>query len=84
MEILLHCDFLIEALSSKEKSVVLDFCKTEKCKGWVSSTTLPVLLRALNNDHKVKVSDLLRSLSVITPTASELEKALQDDNFEET
>ena len=84
MEILLHCDFLIEALSSKEKSVVLDFCETEKCKGWVSSTTLPVLLRALKNDHKVKVSDLLRSLSVITPTASELEKALQDDNFEET
>ena len=83
MEILLHCDFLIEALSSEEKSVVLDFCKTEKCKGWVSSTTLPVLLRALKNADKVKVSDLLRILSVITPTAIELEEALQDENFEE-
>ena len=83
MEILLHCDFLIEALSSKEKSMVLDFCKTGKCKGWVSSTTLPVLLRTLKNEDKAKVSDLLSSLSVITPTAIELEKVLQYENFEE-
>ena len=83
MEILLHYDFLIEALSSKEKSVVIDFCKTGKCKGWVSSTTLPVLLRVLKKEDKVRLFDLLNRLSVITPTAIEIEQVFQDESFEE-
>lgn len=83
MEILLHYDFLIEALSSTDKSAVLGLCREGRCKGWVSSTTLPVLIRGLKIEDRKKVQPLLESLSMVSPTAIELEEALRDESFEE-
>jgi len=83
MEILLHHDFLIQALSSAKDSPVLDLCRSGRCKGWVASTTLPTLLRGLKSQERKKAKDLLSSLSVVSPTAGDLKDALKDENFEE-
>ena len=40
MEILLHQDYLVQALSSREDSGVMHLCNTGRCKGWVASTTI--------------------------------------------
>jgi dTDP-4-amino-4,6-dideoxygalactose transaminase len=83
MEILLHHDYLIQALSSTEASPVLELCRAGRCKGWVASTTVATLWRDLKKDEKKYIKPLLQSLSVVTPTARDLEKALQGENFEE-
>lgn len=83
MEILLHHDYLIQALSSTEESSVLKLCKAGRCKGWVASTTLQALWQGLNKDERNKIKPLLNHLSVVTPTAKELEDALQGNDFEE-
>jgi len=81
MEILLHHDYLIQALSGD--SSVMDLCNAKRCKGWVASTTISSLMRELSQEERKKVKTLLGSLSVVTPTAGDLVDALKDENFEE-
>jgi dTDP-4-amino-4,6-dideoxygalactose transaminase len=83
MEILLHHDYLTKALSSKEESSVLKLCQTGRCKGWIASTTIQTLWQALGKDERNKIKPLLAHLSVVTPTARDLEDALQGDDFQE-
>ena len=83
MEILLHHDYLKKALSSKEESTILKLCQTGRCKGWIASTTIQNLWQGLGKDKRNKIKPLLAHLSVVTPTARDLEDALQDDDFEE-
>ena len=84
MEILLHHDYLIQALSSSsEEPSVLELCQTGRCKGWVASTTIQALWQGLKKDERNKIKPLLEHLSVVTPTARDLEDALQGDDFEE-
>ena len=83
MEILLHHDYLIQVLSSKDESSVLELCQTGRCKGWVASTTIQALWQGLKKDERHKIKPLLAHLSVVTPTARELEDSLQGDDFEE-
>ena len=83
MEILLHHDYLTKALFSEEESSVLKLCQTGRCKGWIASTTIQTLWQGLGKDERDKIKPLLAHLSVVTPTACDLENALQDDDFEE-
>ncbi len=82
MEILLHHDYLIQYLSSTGSSVVKDLCQSGRCKGWVASTTISSLMRELKENEMNQFKALLNSLSVISPTAGDLEEALQGENFE--
>ena len=83
MEILLHHDYLIKALSSSEEPSVLELCQAGRCKGWVASTTIQALWQGLKKDERNKIKPLLEHLSVVTPTARDLKDALQGDDFEE-
>jgi dTDP-4-amino-4,6-dideoxygalactose transaminase len=74
---------LTKALSSTEESSVLKFCQAGRCKGWIASTTIQSLWQGLGKDERNKIKPLLEHLSVVTPTARDLEDALQGDDFEE-
>ena len=81
MEILLHHDYLAQALSREPNAI--DLCITKNCKSWVASTTVSSVMQKLSQEHRKKVKSLLASLSVVTPTAGDLTEALKDDRFEE-
>ena len=83
MEILLHHDYLIQTLLSTEGASVLELCKAGRCKGWLASTTIQALWQGLKKEERNKIKPLLAHLSVVTPTARDLEDALQGDDFEE-
>ena len=83
MEILLHQDYLVQALSSRENSGVMHLCNTRRCKGWVASTTISSLMQELTKEDRKKVKTLLDQLSVVTPTPGDLVEALKDECFEE-
>ena len=83
MEILLHHDYLIQALSSTEGASVLELCKAGRCKGWLASTTIQALWQGLKKEERNKIKPLLTHLSVVTPTPRDLEDALQGNDFEE-
>ena len=83
MEILLHQDYLAQALSSREDSGVMHLCNTRRCKGWVASTTISSLMQQLTKEDRKKVKILLDQLSVVTPTPGDLVEALKDECFEE-
>ena len=81
MEILLHNDYLAEALSREPDAI--DLCITKNCKSWVASTTISSLMQKSSQEHRNKVSDLLGDLSVVTPNVGDLAEALRDECFEE-
>jgi len=83
MEILLHQDYLAQALSSREDSGVMHLCNIRRCKGWVASTTISSLMQQLTKENRKKVKTLLDQLSVVTPTPGDLVEALKDECFEE-
>ena len=57
MEILLHQDYLVQALSSREDSGVMHLCNTRRCKGWVASTTISSLMQELTKEDREKVKN---------------------------
>ena len=81
MEILLHNDYLAEALSREPDAI--DLCITKNCKSWVASTTISSLMPKSSQEQRNKVSDLLGVLSVVTPNVGDLAEALRDECFEE-
>ena len=81
MEILLHNDYLAEALSREPDAI--DLCITKNCKSWVASTTISSLMQKSSQEQRNKVSDLLGDLSVVTPNVGDLAEALRDECFEE-
>ena len=82
MEILLHNDYLAEALSREPDAI--DLCITKNCKSWVASTTISSLMQKSSQKQRNKVSDLLGVLSVVTPNVGDLAEALRDECFEES
>ena len=76
MEILLHQDYLAQALSSRDQSGIIHLCNTRRCKGWVASTTISSLMQQLTKEDRKKVKTLLEGLSVVTPTPGDLVEAL--------
>jgi len=76
MQILLDADCLIQALKNRADSAVLNLCRQQRCQGWVASTSIPSLLQEAEEQD---VQSLLRDLSVLTPTAHDIDLALGSD-----
>lgn len=74
MQILLNADCLSHALKNKENSTVLNLCRKKRCHGWVASTSIPVIIQDAGEQD---VHDLLKDLSVLTPTAHDINQALE-------
>lgn len=79
----MHHDYLFQFLSSNKNSEIMGLCNSNRCKGWVASTTISSLMQELNEADRKKVKSLLGCLSVVTPTAAELVDALKEECFEE-
>jgi dTDP-4-amino-4,6-dideoxygalactose transaminase len=79
MQILLDSDCLIQALKNTTDSVVLELCRQKRCQGWVTSTSIPVVLKETEASEK-DFQSVLKYLSVLTPTANEINLALGSDN----
>ena len=73
MQILLDIDCLIQAVKNKADSTVLNLCRQKRCKGWVVSTSIPVILAEAEEQD---VQSLLQDLAVLTPTAHDINQAL--------
>ncbi len=73
MQILLDIDCLIQALKNRADSTVLNLCRQKRCKGWVASTSIPVILAEAGEQD---VQSLLQGLAVLTPTAHDINQAL--------
>ena len=73
MQILFDADCLIQALKNREDSTVLNLCRQKRCKGWVASTSIPVLLAEAGEKE---VHSLLQDLAILTPTAHDISQAL--------
>ena len=69
MEILLHNDYLAEALSREPDAI--DLCITKNCKSWVASTTISSLMQKSSQEQRKKVSDLLGCLLYTSDAADE-------------
>ena len=74
MQILLDADCLIHALKNREDSTVLNLCRQKRCQGWVVSTSIPVILEKAEEQD---VHSLLQDLSVLTPTAHDINQGLK-------
>lgn len=79
MQILFDADSLIQALENSEHSAVLSLCSQGRCKGWVASTSIPALLEG-SGTSKESVQSLVRNLAVLTPTAHDIDLALESKN----
>jgi dTDP-4-amino-4,6-dideoxygalactose transaminase len=73
MQILFDADCLIQALKNRDDSTVLNLCRQKPCKGWIASTSIPVLLAEIGEQD---VHSLLQDLAVLTPTAHDINQAL--------
>ena len=76
MQILLDSDCLIQALENIDGSAILNLCRQEGCNGWVSSTSVPAILEG-TKATRAEVQTLLQSLAVLTPTAHDVDLALE-------
>ncbi len=74
MQILFDTGCLVQALEDLQNSAVLNLCRQETCKGWVASTSVPAILENAKNRD---VQSLLRVLAVMTPTAHDIDIALE-------
>ncbi len=75
MQILLDSDCLIQALKNIPDTV-LNLCSQKTCRGWIASTSIPVILEEAG---KREVQSLLQDLSVLTPTAHDINLALESE-----
>ena len=73
MQVLFDADCLIQALKNKEDSIVLNLCYQKICKGWIASTSIPVLLAEIEVQD---VHSLLQNLAILTPTPHDIHQAL--------
>lgn len=78
MQILLDTGCLIQALENKADSVVLNLCRQDRCKGWIASTSVAVALEK-SGTAKQDVQSILQGLAVLTPTAHDIDLALEAD-----
>jgi len=76
MQILLDSDCLIQALENIDGSAILNLCRQEGCNGWVASTSVPAILEG-TKATRAEVQTLLQSLAVLTPTAHDVDLALE-------
>ena len=76
MQILLDTDCLIQALSDIQDATVLNLCRQKLCRGWVASTSIPVILEEVGEQN---VQSLLQQLAVLTPTAHDINMALESE-----
>jgi dTDP-4-amino-4,6-dideoxygalactose transaminase len=81
MQIIFDAGCLIQTLENIDDSAVLSICGQESCKGWIISTSIPIILEA--GASKENVQSLLRNLAVLTPTAHDIDLALESgESFE--
>jgi dTDP-4-amino-4,6-dideoxygalactose transaminase len=76
MQTIFDAASLIQALENVDDSALLGLCQQGRCKGWVASTTIPVVLEG-SDASKEKVQSLLKNLAVLTPTAHDIDLALE-------
>jgi dTDP-4-amino-4,6-dideoxygalactose transaminase len=77
MQILFDAGCLIQALEDLQNSAVLNLCRQNRCKGWIASTSVPAIL---DKAEGKEVQALLRVLSIMTPTAHDIDLALGTEN----
>ena len=80
MQILLEADCLIQALNNMSDSVILNLCRQKRCHGWVASTSIPVVLEQEGVSEK-DIQSILQVLAVLTPTAHDINMALQSNRM---
>jgi len=78
MQILLEADCLIQALKNISDSVILNLCRQKRCHGWVASTSIPIVLEQEGVSEK-DIQSILQVLAVLTPTAHDINLALQSN-----
>ncbi len=81
MQYLLTTDYLIAALQDTKSDQVLDLCRKKEIRGWVLSTSIPILHDRLCQTQqrttvKKTLQQLLEILAVLPQTAWDIRKSL--------
>lgn len=85
MQYLLTTDYLISTLEESDNpDNFLGLCRTKEIKGWVLSTSIPVLYEHLSRIRKEasrELTHLLEGLAVLPQTAEDIHKSLSAPDF---